>query len=102
MAGSGLNRTQQTLGVLAFVIGIGVIGIVLKIAFGMLADPKAGIPDAGGASAASAMALGSAFVRLLTRLAILLLACLCGSMVAGKGVQLLLSGDRGSRPGPTP
>ena len=99
MAAPAGDRASRALGGLAFAAGIAVIAMVLSLAFRLFNDKTAGIPEAAGpASSAAAMAMGTSFLRLLVRLAVLFLACLCGSMIAGKGVQLLIGGRRQTKP----
>jgi|YelNatPaOPRAMG01_1025707.scaffolds.fasta_scaffold06400_1 hypothetical protein len=79
----------KILGVLVFLIGIGVILYVLKLAFGMLHDPAMGIVlPTDTKNNPNLAVIGVSFLRLLMRIVVLFLCCIGGSLIANKGVHL--------------
>ena len=79
----------RIIGMVVFLVGVGVILEVLLLAFQMFRDPTMGIhaPGAPGASATAAD-LGVGFVRLILRIALLLVGSISGSLIANKGSNL--------------
>ncbi len=92
----------RVVGILVFLVGLGVILAVLWLGFGMFRDPNLGMQPAGGAPAPSAADVGVGFGKLIMRIALLFLGSICGSLIANKGIQLYFSALQGSPAVPDP
>ena len=89
----GSRLVAQAMGMLVFLLGIGVIIFVLLQAFRLYQNPTAGV--AGGAVVnPSAVQIGRDFVGLIVRIALLFLGSISGSLIANKGINLYFSALR--------
>ena len=82
----------KVMGFLVMMVGLAVILGVLWLGFGMFKDPNLGM-GRPGATAPSATDLGTGFVKLLLRLALLFLGSISGSLIANKGIHLYFTGS---------
>lgn len=84
----------RVIGFLVFAGGVAIILWVLWLAFALYRDPNLGLsraPTPGGVGT-TATDLGSAFLRLVFRIALLALGSVCGSLIANKGINLYFAG----------
>ena len=90
---TGSRRLGQVIGILVFLLGIGVIVFVLIQAFHLYQNPTAGI-SGGTVVNPSAVQIGRDFVGLIVRIALLFLGSISGSLIANKGINLYFSALR--------
>ncbi len=87
----------RLLGIFVFLLGVAVILCVLWLGFRMYADPNLGLRSAKPHSPPDAMDIGTAFLRLVVRIALLFLGSICGSLIANKGIRLYFAGAGSGR-----
>lgn len=86
------DRFARLLGALVFLLGIGVICVVLWLGFQMYQDPHLGGQAVSDSKTGPTVAdLGIGFAQLLCRIALLFLGSVSGSLIANKGVKLYFS-----------
>ena len=84
----------RVIGFLVFAGGVAIILWVLWLAFSLYKDPNLGLnraPTPGGVGT-TATDLGTAFIRLVFRIALLALGSVSGSLIANKGIHLYFAG----------
>ena len=81
----------RAVGVIVFLVGIGVLGFVFVVAYRMFTSPVT-----IGATVANAASVTAGIAALIARIVLLFVMILVGSLVAGKGVQMyaVLHGPR--------
>ena len=84
----------RIIGVLVFILGLGVIIVVLMMGFELYRDPDLGIRSTGPTP--TAIEIGSSLTRLIFRLLLLFLGSICGSLIANKGIKLYFASLGGS------
>ncbi|MGC8669156.1 MAG: hypothetical protein ACP5VE_13665 [Chthonomonadales bacterium] len=82
----------RLLGVFVFLLGLAVILCVLWLGFRMYSDPNLGLRSSKPHSPPDAVDIGTAFLRLVVRIALLFLGSICGSLIANKGIRLYFAG----------
>lgn len=85
----------RVIGFLVFAGGVAIILWVLWLAFALYKDPNMGLGRAQttpGGVGTTATDLGSAFLRLVFRIALLALGSVSGSLIANKGIHLYFAG----------
>jgi hypothetical protein len=92
----------RVVGILVFLVGLGVILAVVWLGFGMFRDPNLGMQPAANSPSPSAADLGVGFGKLIMRIALLFLGSICGSLIANKGIQLYFSALQGRLDAPNP
>lgn len=78
----------QILGILVFLLGIGILIAVAVIAYNLFNASGSALPVKPGAPAGATSQLGASAIHLLYRLALLLILCIAGSLVAARGLHL--------------
>ena len=74
------------IGILVFLLGLGIILGVLSLAFDMYRDPHLGV--AASPTVRNAADIGIDFGRLIFRIALLFLGSISGSLISNKGIRL--------------
>lgn len=86
------DLTARLLGVAAFILGIGIILMVLNMARGLFDDGTLATRLSGGAPGKPTLeTLGMGVARLIVQIALLFLGSLCGSLIATRGIHLYMS-----------
>jgi len=79
----------RLIGLATFLGGLAVIGIVLKLGYGLFTDPTLGQGvKPAGADESALVAIVRGFAALLVRILLLFLGSVCGSLIANKGMHL--------------
>jgi hypothetical protein len=89
------DTLARALGILVFLVGIGVLVFVFVLTYRMFNSPNYGLvptPGAGKGQSAT-QTLGSSALVMLLRIALLFIMALVGSLVAGRGIQLYFAGE---------
>lgn len=100
----------QVLGILVFLVGIGILVAVAVTAYNLFTASGPALTVSPGSQEGATSQLGASALRLLYRLALLIVLCVAGSLVAARGLHLyfvatgspLASGRRMPRPEPPP
>lgn len=78
----------RVLGILIFLVGIAILVTVAVIAYQLFTTSASGPQVAPGASTGVAAQLGSSLIQMLYRIALLVVLCIVGSLVAARGLHL--------------
>lgn len=78
----------QVLGILTFLVGIGILVAVAVIAYNLFNASGSALSVTPGSPAGATSQLGASAIRLLYRLALLIVLCVAGSLVAARGLHL--------------
>ncbi len=89
----GSSRLAQAMGILFFLLGIGIIAFVLLQAFHLYQDPTGGA-SAGTAPDRTTDQIGKDLIALVVKIALLFLGSISGSLIANKGINLYFSALR--------
>lgn len=98
--GSGARHDilGRSIGMLVFLLGVGLLVWVFYIAYGLFSQPAAtalGFDAAHAKTAPTASTIGTQFGWLVFRVAYLFLMSIAGSLIANKGVNLYFSATYG-------
>jgi hypothetical protein len=89
------SAAGRVLGIVVFLIGIGILVTVAVIAYRLFSDTTSGLHVTPGASAGAAVQLGTSAIRLLYQIALLVVLCIAGSLLAARGLHLyFVAGSR--------
>lgn len=90
----------RILGIIVFLGGIGVLAFVFMTAYHFFNSPLGEIrpPAQMAADAAPAAELGQSALRVLIRIALLIVMTIVGSLIAGRGVQMYFASIGSLRP----
>lgn len=85
----GSDTLGRTIGAVVFAIGIGILVFVFALAYGFFTSQDTTLQAVPHGAQTSAVGhLGASALSLLTRIALLLVMAVVGSLVAGRGMQL--------------
>jgi hypothetical protein len=90
----------RILGIVVFLGGVGLLAFAFFTAYNWFTDPYAGlqiVPGPGSTEPATT-SIGTSALRLLIRLALLLIMTIIGSLIAGRGVQIYFAASNQKRP----
>jgi len=90
----------RILGIVVFLGGVGLLAFAFFTAYNWFTDPHAGlqiVPGPGSTEPATT-SIGTSALRLLIRLALLLIMTIIGSLIAGRGVQIYFAASNQKRP----
>lgn len=82
------SAAGRVLGIIVFLLGIGILVLVAVIAYRLFNASGTALPVTPGSPAGATAQLGASVVRLLYRIALLVILCLAGSLVAARGLHL--------------
>ena len=77
----------RVLGILVFLVGIGILVTVAVIAYNLFSASGSALSVTPGSPSGATSQLGASAIRLLYRLALLIVLCLAGSLVAARGLH---------------
>lgn len=99
------SAAGRALGILAFLLGIGILVAVAVIAYNLFNASGSALTVTAGSPDGTTSQLGASAIRLLYRLALLIILCIAGSLVAARGLHLYfvatgspIPGRRAGRP----
>lgn len=96
------DRVARAIGLIVFLVGLGVILVVLQMALQLFRDPDLGARIGGIGKAAPALSdIAIGFGRLAIRVGLLFLGSQCGWLIAGRGIAMYAAGHP-QQPAPTP
>lgn len=82
------SAVGRALGILVFLLGIGILVTVAVIAYNLFNASGSALTVPPGSPAGATSQLGASAIRLLYRLALLVVLCIAGSLVAARGLHL--------------
>ena len=82
------SAVGRVLGILVFLVGIGVLVTVAVIAYRLFTASTPCLQVAAGAASGAALQLGNSALGLLYRIALLIVLCIAGSLIAARGLHL--------------
>lgn len=87
------------LGIMVFLGGIVLLGVVFLNAYSWFTTPNAGLSvPTGTSSAGTTSQLGQSAIRMLVKIGLLIVMTIVGSLLAGRGIQLYLASLQHHRP----
>lgn len=84
-----MDRGGRAVGMLVFVVGIGILLSVFGMAYKMFISPSSAFIATGGVTA-NATTLGTAVVWILVKIALLFVMTFAASSIASRGIHLYL------------
>lgn len=81
------SAVGRALGILVFLLGIGILVAVAVISYNLFNNSGSALTVTPGSSAGATSQLGASAIRLLYRLALLIVLCIAGSLVAARGLH---------------
>ncbi len=90
----------RILGILVFLVGIGLLAFAFVTAYNWFTDPSAGLQMVPGPSSTvpATTTMGTSALRLFIRLALLLIMTIIGSLIASRGAQIYFAASEQKRP----
>ena len=82
------SAAGRVLGIVVFLIGIAILVMVAVIAYRLFTDTTSGLQVKPGAAAGTTAQLGNSAIRMIYRIALLVVLCIAGSLVAARGLHL--------------
>ncbi len=83
-----MSLTGRILGILIFLVGIGILLFVFFTAYTMFVSPIPGLTDQSSAAKVTADGLGKVFIYQIIKIILLIVMTIAGSLVAARGVSL--------------
>lgn len=77
----------RALGILVFLLGIGILVAVAVTAYNLFNSSGSALAVTPGSPAGATSQLGASAIKLLYRLALLIVLCIAGSLVAARGLH---------------
>lgn len=93
-----MSRTRSgsaTVGVLVFLVGIGLVAFAFKLAYEMFMTPPEAVLSPGKNSAIDINSLTSNLFQVVVKVILLIVMAAIGSMVANRGIKLYASPRKG-------
>lgn len=81
------SAAGRVLGILVFLLGIGILVAVAVIAYNLFKASGTALAVTPGSPAGATTQLGASAINLLYRLALLIVLCIAGSLVAARGLH---------------
>ena len=82
------SAAGRVLGILVFLVGIAILVTVAVVTYNLFTASTAPLQIKPGAPAGATSQLGASVVRLLYQIALLIVLCIAGSLVAARGLHL--------------
>jgi hypothetical protein len=82
------SAAGRVLGIVIFVIGVGILVLVAVIAYGLFTASTPALHATPGAPSGAAAELGKSALGMLYRIALLVVLCIAGSLLAARGLHL--------------
>jgi hypothetical protein len=82
------SAAGRVLGIVVFLVGIGILVLVAVITYGLFTASTPGLQVKPGAPSGAAAQLGSSAIGMLYRIALLIVMCIAGSLLAARGLHL--------------
>ncbi|MCB0826795.1 MAG: hypothetical protein KDC26_11445 [Armatimonadetes bacterium] len=92
---SRLQHGSATVGVLVFLVGIGLVAFAFKLAYDMFITPPEAVLSPGKDSAIDINSLTSNLFQVVVKVILLIVMAAIGSMVANRGIKLYASPRKG-------
>lgn len=93
------SAAGRALGIMVFLLGIGILVAVAVIAYNLFNASGSALTVTPGLPAGTTSQLGASAIRLLYRLALLIILCIAGSLVAARGLHLYFVATGSPMPG---
>jgi len=82
------SAAGRVLGIVVFLVGIGILVTVAVITYRLFTSTTSGLHVTPEAASGAAAQLGSSAIRLLYQIALLVVLCIAGSLLAARGLHL--------------
>lgn len=82
------SAAGRVLGIVVFLVGIGILVLVAVITYRLFTASTPGLQVTPGSASGAAVQLGNSALGLLYRIALLVVMCIAGSLLAARGLHL--------------
>lgn len=82
------SAAGRVLGILVFLVGIAILVTVAVVTYRLFTASASGLQITPGSPAGAAAQLGGSAIRLLYQIALLVVMCIAGSLLAARGLHL--------------